>query len=160
MLLRSFKYKPSVLLYKACLPYILQSCQRRGVCSWKVRSEVHRTNFVLNDNYGNFYFIVVLIAILGYKTNCPSKLVLYKLSLQHKVETLGKKLLSDILFHFLLITGNDGFNENHILCIIFYIIFGELNFSFLSALLRFLCLFLSGILFGLISLVLKFQSVL
>lgn len=42
----------------------------------------------------------------------------------------------------------------------YHIIFGELNFSLLSALLRLLCLFLSGIFSVLISLVLKFQSVL
>lgn len=39
------------------------------------------------------------------------------------VETLGKKL-SDILFHLLLIKDNNGFNENNILCIISYNIWG------------------------------------
>lgn len=76
------------------------------------------------------------------------------------IETLEKKILSDMLFHLLLSKDNNRFTENHILCIIPYIIFWKLNFIFLSALPRLLCLFHSGVLFVLISLVLKFQSVL
>lgn len=42
----------------------------------------------------------------------------------------------------------------------YHIIFEELHFTFLTALLRLLCLFLFDILFVLINLVLKFPSVL
>lgn len=71
-----------------------------------------------------------------------------------------KKLLSNILFNLLLIKDNSGFYENNILCIISYIILGKFSCTFLTSLLRLHCLFCSGILFVIIGLLLKFQSVL